>query len=122
MEVAEAVDRVLLGESLLQIRSAWRAEALDSMGMRPDEARPDTFLKEATRFAAKVCRVLGDRHAGDSRAATALADFVRRVDDYDAYDSLLANFRSFDGRELIVRRGRTLYPGTLTEHWDEEPW
>ena len=122
MEVSEAVDRVLLGESLLQIRAAWRAEALDSMGMQPDEARPDTFLKEATRFVAKVCRVLGDRHAGDSRAATALVDFVRRVDDYDAFDSLLDNFRSFDGRELIVRRGRTLYPGTLTEHWDEASW
>ena len=122
MEVSDAVDRVLLGESLAQIRSDWRAEALDSLGMQPDEARPETFLKEATQFTAKVCRQLGDRHAGDSRAATALADFVRRVDDYDAFDALLANFKSFDGRDLILRRGRTLYPGPLTAHWDEDAW
>ncbi|MBK8980051.1 MAG: hypothetical protein IPM29_29475 [Planctomycetes bacterium] len=119
MEVSEAIERILLGESLAQVVAAWREEALAALGLRLDEARPETFRPEAIRFANKVCRTLGERHEGDSRAETALAVWARQVDEYDVYDALLSHFRSFDGRDALVRRGRQLFPGPLTSHWDD---
>jgi hypothetical protein len=40
-------------------------------------------------------------------------------DHYEAWDSLLSGF-AVDGREALVRRGRVLFPGPLTAHWDDE--
>lgn len=120
MNVTEAVDRVLLGESLGMIGAEWRIEALRSVGMEPEEARPETFRKEAIAFVNKVCRQLGERHEGDSRAEAALITWARRVDEYDVFDSLLDHFRHFEGRDSLVRRGKMLFPGPLTAHWDDD--
>ena len=42
---------------------------------------------------------------------------MRRVEDYDAFDALLSNYK-FAGREIIIRRGKQLFPGPLTAHWE----
>ncbi len=119
MQLAEAVDRVLLGESLRGIAAAYRAELLEDLGLDPEQARPETFRRETHQFMGKLCRELADRHPGDTRAGAALREWVRRVDDYDAFDALLTAFGSFDGRETVVRRGRRLFAGPLTAHWEE---
>ncbi|MFO1054346.1 MAG: hypothetical protein U1F36_19170 [Planctomycetota bacterium] len=118
MDLATAIDRVLLGESLADIAQAYRAELLESFGMDPDETDPQTFRKESRVFVSKLCRELGDRRRGDSRAAIALSRWASRVEDYDAYDALLSNFTHFDGRARLLERGRKLFPGPLTAHWD----
>ncbi|MEO0479556.1 MAG: hypothetical protein AAF196_08760 [Planctomycetota bacterium] len=119
MELLEAVRRIELGESLAQIAESRRIELLSDCGLDPDDARPDTFRKEAHQFVAKLARHLGDRHFGDGRIADVLAQWTRFSDDYDVYDALLANFTQFDGREQVLQKGRVLFPGTLTGHWDE---
>jgi hypothetical protein len=119
MDIQEAVDRVLLGEPLGTLGAHWRAEALQSVGLDPEEARPETFRKEAIQFLNKVCRRLGERHQYDSRAEAALITWARRIDEYDVFDSLLSNFKKFEGRDSLVRRGRQLFPGPLTAHWDD---
>lgn len=120
MKLPEAIERVLLGESLRDIAIAKREQMLADVGLAADEARPTTFVAEVTKFTNQLCRELGERHAGDSRAEVALVRWANLVDEYDAYDSLLANFRDFDGRDALVRRGRNLFPGPLTAHWTDE--
>ncbi len=118
MDRDQAIERVLLGEPLKYIAQAHREELLVSVGLDLDEAQPSTFAKETRTFMNNLCRFLGERHVGDSRVGSALADWVQIVDDYDAFDSLLVGFE-FDGRDAVVRRGRTLFPGPLTAHWDD---
>jgi len=120
MDVLAASRRVLLGESIANLFAIHRGELLDAVGLSEDEASPDTFKKESMRFAGKLCRHLAERHAAHGYVATALAEWARRVDDYDAYDSLLATYRAFDGRETLLRRGKALFPGPLTAHWEDE--
>ena len=64
--------------------------------------------------------MLGDRHAGDARVAVALHAWCQRVEDYDAWDVLLSEYE-FDGREALMRRGKVLFPGPLTAHWEDRP-
>ena len=117
MDVREAIERVLQGESLAMLAAAYRTELLRSVGLEPKEAQRSTFQNETRRFINKLCRELGDRHAGDPRVLVALRDWVVRVNDYEAWDALLASFQ-FEGKETFVERGRTMFPGPLTAHWD----
>jgi hypothetical protein len=118
MELGEAVERVLLGEPMRAIAVAHREDVLASLGMTPDEVDARTLWNDTERFMRRLCRELGERHAGDGRAAAALAGWARRVDDYEAFDALLANFPSFEGRDQLLRRGRQMFPGPLTAHWE----
>ena len=34
-------------------------------------------------------------------------------------DALLAGAFEIEGKEALIRRGRMLFPGPLTRHWDE---
>jgi hypothetical protein len=117
MEVREAIGRVLLGEPLRSIAVAHREEVLRSLGMDSDEVSPRDLWEDTGRFMNRLCRELGERHSGDQRAGVALADWAKRVEDYDAYDALLANFDAFEGRQHFLQRGRQLFPGPLTAHW-----
>lgn len=116
LSTGDAAKRILLGESIASVATTFREELLDSVGLRPDEAEPGTFQKEATRFVNRLCRELGDRHAGDRRAAYALRDWVQQSNEYECWDALLAGF-AFEGRERLVERGRMLFPRTMTAHW-----
>ncbi len=117
MEVAEGVERALLGESIQQIAKGYREGLLVALGLGADAAPMDLFARETRLFANKVCRELGDRYGGDRRALIALHDWALQVTDYDVFDALLSNF-AFDGKDVFVQRGRTLFANTLTSHWD----
>ena len=112
--------RVLLGEPLRMIAADYRESLLVDMGFDPEEPPQNLFVKETTRFMNKVCRHLGERHAGDSAVAAVLEDWVRRVDEYDAFDALLVHFH-FVSRPTVLSRGRMLFPGPLTAHWGDQP-
>lgn len=118
MELHDAVGRVLLGEPLELVAAAYRDELFAHFGLDPAEVRPTTFQRETRAFMNRLCRHLGERHRGDPRVGAALEAWVDRVDDYDAFDALLSGFR-VDRREQIVQRGRALFPGPLTAHWDD---
>lgn len=120
MDVADAIERVLLGESMRSVAAAHREQVIRSVGLAVDEVGAREFWDDTRRFMNRLARDLGERHAGDSRVCAALAEWVRRVDDYDAFDALLAHFDRFEGRALIVRRGKQLFPGPLTAHWGSE--
>jgi hypothetical protein len=113
MEQREAIGRVLLGEPLRSIAVAHREEVLQSLGMQSDEVSPRDLWEDTGRFMNRLCRELGERHGGDRRAGVALADWAKRVE-----DALLANFDAFEGREHFLQRGRQLFPGPLTAHWE----
>lgn len=119
IDLPTAAGRALLGESIASIAIEYRQQLLDSVGLTPEDATANTFRTETMRFCGRLCRYLADRRAGDSRVETALADWVLQVDDYDAFDALLATFRDFDGRAQLLRRGRALFPRALTAHWDD---
>lgn len=114
MDTAVAVERILLGESLASISDAKRGDVCIRKGL--DAANPRAGADETREFMRDLCRVLGDRHAGDARVATALERWVERCDDYEAWDSLMSSFE-FQSRPRLLARGRALFPGTLTEHW-----
>ena len=118
MELAEAVERVLLGEALPAIAAAYREETLVSVGLDPREALPATFQKETGAFMKKLCRLLGERYEGDPRAMAALLEYVRDTEHYEAWDALLTHF-DFDGKDALIRRGRVLFAGPMTAHWAE---
>lgn len=120
MDIGTATRRVLLGEALSSIAGAHRRELLESVGLTDEEASATTFLTDTKRFIGRLCRHLVDRSGDDSRVSAALTDWVRRDDGYDAFDALLSTFRSFDGRDALLRRGQALFPRTLTSHWDDE--
>ena len=119
MDITVASRRVLLGESIAHLAAVYRQQMLDAVGLTPEEASPTTFRKEAVRFAGKVCRHLAERHASDGHAEHALAEWAQQIEDYDAFDALLATFRDFDGRPALLRRGKVLFPGPLTAHWED---
>ena len=54
----------------------------------------------------------------DQRAQIALRDWVLDVKDYEAWDALLTHYQ-FDGKEELIRRGRVLFAGPMTAHWDD---
>ena len=119
MDVPTASRRVLLGESIAHLAAVYRQSLLDSVGLTAEEASPTTFRKETLRFVGKVCRHLAERHAGDGHVETALTEWAQQVEDYDAFDALLSTFRDFDGRPTLLRRGKALFPGPLTAHWED---
>lgn len=119
MQITTAAADVLLGASLQQVAAAYRDELIRDFGFRPDDIRPETFQKEVAAFMQKLARHLGDRHAGDARVGHALRSWVTVCDHYEAWDALLTGF-SVEGREALVRRGKILFPGPLTRHWDDE--
>lgn len=118
MNLARAVADVLLGASIRQVGAAYRAELIEQFGFRPDEVTPATFRDETVAFLRKLARELGERHAGDPRVGQALREWVMLCDHYEAWDALLSGFQ-VDDRELLLRRGRILFPGPLTAHWPE---
>lgn len=117
MKVEEAVDRILLGESMQALAGSYREKLLVDLGLDPEECEDTLFLKETHKFMSRVCLYLGEKHAGDARASAALQAWVGVVEDYDAFDALLSNY-DFAGREVVVRRGKILFPGPLTAHWE----
>ena len=118
MDLQEAAERVLLGESLVGLSRQYREELLLEMGFDLEEAPDDLFRKETMRFVNQLCRHFGDRHAGDRRVAAALENWVRQVEEYDAFDTLLTHYE-FESRAAVMRRGKILFPGPLTAHWAE---
>lgn len=117
MDVEQGIERVLLGEPLKMLAAACREEMLESVGLDPREALPETFRAETESFMKKLCRTLGERHPGDHRAMVALREWVRDARDYEAWDALLTHF-DFDGKDQLIRRGRVLFAGPMTAHWD----
>jgi hypothetical protein len=116
MDLDAATRRLDLGESMSSIAAAVREAMLASVGMTLDEASPQTFAEESRRFMSKLCRHVERVRAGNPRIGAALRDWVQRVDDFDAFDVLLTSFPC-EQREAVLRRGRVLFPRTLTAHW-----
>lgn len=110
--------QVLEGESIHSITEDHRQALIHQMGLEEEDVRPDTFRKESVRLGGALSRRISERHPDDRRVAAALLDWVREVEDYDAWDSLLSTF-DFHGKNQLVRRGKVLFPGPLTSHWDE---
>ena len=117
MDLARAVEDVLLGASLRQVAIAYRDDLIATFRFRPDEVTAETFADETAAFMKRVARHLGERHRGDPRVMHALREWVVRVGHYEAWDALLAGF-DFHGKAALVRRGRMLFPGPLTAHWE----
>lgn len=123
MNLSEAIENVLLGESLDSLHVRFQMAMLGvtkedlprALGALRTERRQE-LLRDATRFLGSVCRQLGERHENDERIGRVIEDWARRSKDYDAFDALLSHFR-FHGRERWVEEGRRLFPRTLTEHW-----
>jgi len=118
MNVSVATADVLLGASLQQIAGEVREQWIRDFQMRPDEVSADTFRTEVAAFMRKLARHLGDRHAGEPRVGAALRDWVEQCDHYEAWDALLSGFDVAE-RKTLLRRGRVLFPGSLTAHWGE---
>lgn len=118
MDVSDAARDVLLGASLRQLAAEYREGLIESFGFRRDEVTPETFRNETATFMRKLARHLGDRHSGDARVGHALREWVMFSDHYEAWDALLSGFE-VDGREALVRRGKVLFPGALTAHWEQ---
>lgn len=119
MDQPQAVKDILLGASLRDVAAAYRQSLIDAFQFRPDEVTKETLLPETMQFMKKLCRHLGDRHAGEPRVGQALREWVMLVDHYEAYDALLSGFE-FEGKDVVVRRGRMLFPRPLTAHWTED--
>jgi len=120
MDVTAAANDVLLGASLRQIAAEYRQDLIDSFGLRPEDVTAATFRNEVAGFMRKLARHLGERHRGEPRVGQALQEWVMFCEHYEAWDALLSGFR-VEGREVLVRRGRVLFPGPLTAHWDTDP-
>jgi hypothetical protein len=118
-EIERGVKDVLLGASMRQVAGEYRERLIEDFGFRPEEVTPATFGEEVTAYMRALARQLGDRHQGDVRVGEALATWVRFTEHYEAWDALLTGF-DVEGREALIRRGRLLFPGALTGHWDEE--
>lgn len=118
MEIHRATADVLLGASLHQVAADCRQELIVAAALRPEQLRPQTFRDEVAAFMRKLARHLGERHAGDRRVGQALREWVAETDHYEAWDALLSGFEC-EGREGLLRRGRLLFPGSLTAHWGE---
>ena len=111
----------MTGAKWQQRRSFW------TWGYESDE--PDAAARKlaAANISKRLGRVvtpppiprLEDVTLRDARlkVPAALQDWVRLVEDYDAFDALLSNYK-FAGREMVIRRGKQLFPGPLTAHWE----
>ncbi len=115
MDITIAIDNIMLGESMASIASTKRVDLCVRAGVDPEDDGA-AFTTETSEFMRRLCRELGDYHAGDGRIAAALVDWVARCRDYEAWDALMSGFQ-FEGRERYVERGRSLFPGTMTAHW-----
>jgi len=118
-DIRRAADDVLLGASMRQVAHEFRERLIEDFGFRPEEVTQETFQAEVAAFMRALARHLGDRHQGDARVGEALETWVRFTDHYEAWDALLAGSFDVDAREALIRRGRVLFPGPLTRHWDE---
>ncbi|MEC8252642.1 MAG: hypothetical protein VX044_05470 [Planctomycetota bacterium] len=118
-DIQRAADDVLLGASMRQVADEFRERLIEDFGFRPEEVTQDTFKDEVGAFMRALARHLGDRHASDARVGEALETWVRFSDHYEAWDALLAGAFEIEGRDALIRRGRMLFPGPLTRHWDE---
>jgi hypothetical protein len=116
VKLTAAVDEILLGASLQQVAAQFREELIRDFQFRPDEVTPNTFQPEVAAFMRKLARHLGDRHAGEPRVGQALREWILVCDHYEAWDALLSAF-DVDDRDVLLRRGRMLFPGPLTAHW-----
>ena len=129
MKLEDAIEGVLLGESLRSIRSRLLMEELgvyDEDGLatafrKLDHERATKLQSETLRFVGTLCRVLGERHERDMRICTVIEVWVRETKDYDAFDALLSNF-DWPGRARCLDQGRRLFPSTLTAHWEQEAY
>ena len=118
-ELSRGVKDVLLGASMRQVADEYRERLIEDFGFRPEEVTHTTFSAEVATFMRALARHLGDRHQGDVRVGEALSTWVRFTEHYEAWDALLSGF-DVEGKEALIRRGRILFPSTLTSHWDEE--
>jgi hypothetical protein len=118
-DIQRAASDVLLGASMRQVAHEFRERMIEDFGFRPEEVTQDTFKDEVATFMRALARHLGDRHVGDARVGEALETWVRFSDHYEAWDALLAGAFNIEGRDALIRRGRMLFPGPLTRHWDE---
>ena len=118
-DIRRAADDVLLGASMRQVAHEFRERLIEDFGFRPEEVTQDTFKEEVAAFMRALARHLGDRHQGDARVGEALETWVRFTDHYEAWDALLAGSFDVESKEALIRRGRMLFPGPLTRHWDE---
>lgn len=118
-DIRRAADDVLLGASMRQVAHEFRERLIEDFGFRPEEVTLETFKDEVAAFMRALARHLGDRHPGDARVGEALETWVRFTDHYEAWDALLAGSFDVEGKEALIRRGRMLFPGPLTRHWDE---
>ncbi len=118
-DIRRAADDVLLGASMRQVAHEFRERLIEDFGFRPEEVTQETFKDEVAAFMRALARHLGDRHPGDTRVGEALETWVRFTDHYEAWDALLAGSFDVEGKEALIRRGRMLFPGPLTRHWDE---
>lgn len=118
MDIATAEREVYLGASLARVAAGYRQGLIEHFGLLPEDITDETFAGETEAFMRKLCRHLGERYPGDPRVEVALREWVLRVDHYEAWDALLSAFE-FEGKEVLVRRGRVLFPGPLTAHWTD---
>jgi hypothetical protein len=117
MDLRRAVERILLGEELSSIAASVHEEELTRRGLVPETAEPSTGATEVADYMRRLCRELGDRHAGDHRIAVALLEWTRSCRDYEAFDALLSGFE-FEGRERVLRIARAMFPRAMTAHWE----
>jgi len=120
LDLKQAAQRILEGESMIQLAESYRLAMIEEMGLREEDTSAQTFRREALAFTGQLCRHLGQRHSGDGRVAVALHLWCQLVEDYDAWDVLMSGGYVFEGREAMLRRGRILFPGPLTGHWADE--
>jgi hypothetical protein len=118
MDFRRALAFVLDGASMEQIAADRRDEHLAAIGKNAGEVDAALGADEVAAFMRAFARFLGDRHAGNPRVGHALREWVRQCDHYEAWDALLTGF-AVEGRQALVRRGRFMFPGTLTAHWAE---
>ncbi len=118
-DIQRAAKDVLLGATMRQVAAEYREQLIEDFGFRPEEVNQETFRDEVAALMRALARHLGDRHQGDPRAGEALETWVRFTDHYEAWDALLAGGFDVEARDALIRRGRMLFPGPLTRHWDE---
>jgi len=118
-DIQRSAKDVLLGASMRQVAHDYRERLIEDFGFRPEEVTQETFKDEVAAFMRALARHLGDRHQGDARVGEALETWVRFTDHYEAWDALLGGEFDIEAKEALIRRGRMLFPGPLTRHWDE---
>lgn len=118
MDIGSALSALRAGASLRQIAADCQNEWLAAAGMKSDQPPPAACHEQVAAFLRSFARHLGDRCAGEPRIGMALREWVEHTDHYEAWDALLSSF-AVDGRLALVRRGRLMFPGPLTAHWND---